>query len=119
MNQSSIIDEYLSKRPWGDIDTWRREKCDCGSTCRFYCSKCRKLVGAPLVANHMEIEPLPLKVDIILRDDQTKATGIHASILAPGSTRLIEFSEGVRYYYAVHPIIHVIAADLFYCEMYN
>lgn len=97
----SIIEQYLDARPWGAIENWPRQKCDCSTLRRFYCPGCRKLVGLPSTLSHSEVtaEPLPLKVEVILRDDPTKATGIHAAILSPLSTTVHNFKDVVSFFF--------------------
>jgi len=90
------LDAYLAAKPWGHPDLWPRAPCStCGVARRFYCPTCVALVGRPPLAAApgawAAVDPLPLRVEVVLRDDPTKATGVHAAVLAPGSVRVRRF----------------------------
>ena len=86
------MDGYLRAKPWGDLALWKRCQCPgCGAAHRFYCPNCRLLVGEPSGAQSFSADPLPLRVEVVLRDDPSKATGVHAAVLAPESVTVRNF----------------------------
>ena len=92
-----MIDSYLASKPWGEPGRWERCKCpSCGAVRRFYCPRCRKLVGAPPGLAGIDDSPLALRIDVILRDDQNKSTGVHTAVLAPSSVNVLTFPDEVR-----------------------
>ncbi len=53
------------------------------------------LVGRPEDVPAPSADPLPLRCDVILRDDVSKATGMHIAVLAPASTCVLEYPAEV------------------------
>jgi hypothetical protein len=65
---------------------WERQNCTaCGKTRKFYCPECLLLLPPPGEQHARLGNPmvLPLHVDILLTDARSKATGLHAKVLAP------------------------------------
>ena len=92
-----MIDAYLSAKPWGKLSEWKREQCaGCRVVHSFYCPFCCCLVGAPSAARESNDPLLPLLVDVVLRDDPSKSTGIHAKVLCPSSVNVRAFPDEVK-----------------------
>ena len=99
LRQSKNLESFLEEKPWGCPSLWARVTCSsCGRARRFYCPRCLELVGQPscFPASLATADPLPLRVEIVLRDDPTKATGLHAAVMAPLSTAVRHYPEEVR-----------------------
>ena len=48
-----------------------------------------------MVQNRPADQPLPLRCDIIVRDDVNKSTGVYAKIIAPASIDLLHYPEAL------------------------
>mmetsp|Transcript_902 Transcript_902/g.1486 ORF Transcript_902/g.1486 Transcript_902/m.1486 type:complete len:465 (+) Transcript_902:42-1436(+) len=94
-----MIQAYLETKPWVNPQLWLRAQCpSCAVHRRFYCFYCKTLVAVPseMLPTILSADPLPLTVDVILRDEPSKSTGIYAAVMAPQSTRVVRYPEDLE-----------------------
>ncbi|KAJ9066191.1 hypothetical protein DSO57_1011966 [Entomophthora muscae] len=70
----------------------------CQKKVKFYCYNCRLIVG-PAAGLIPKVE-LPLPLDIIkhIKENDSQSTGIHAKLIAPNSTNIINYPLSENYY---------------------
>ena len=72
---------------------WSRQHCpSCGARAAFFCVRCYVPVGAP-PGVQVPLLRLPVKVDLIFKDNPSKSSAIHAKVLAPDDVALVPYGD--------------------------
>jgi len=79
-----VIDRLLATE-WIDAKSWSRTECsECGKKVRFFCPGCKRMIGVPAPVEHhfKDRLQLPVQLEVVIHDQETKSSGLMLPTLA-------------------------------------